>query len=363
MCYPSYLLPLSSLALANASGKQPKARILKRSSVPRRQTRSRDSSQVGSTRYIVSCHLRFAGICAHRYSTLAASDWPLFTLPTPAKSAEDGPSNDSANATSPAPESSAPSDQSGGTAEVTPTQPGHSSGQPSSTAGRRNTKILRSSKALPHPKDSNPLVTPTTFVAPSSGPSPHIPGSAPSPPQADEPRVVLTQPPSQPSTPPLNSLENPEVAARTDTSPLPELLAGVTNEPVWMKRKGTLNYFRITFKLGCFPDIIQRWYEFEQLLGFQDVVSVLSNSSYCALMLFRPQPNSRRINVHRLSVYSTATCTTIGRTTESRSTLSLVRSWSGGPSSVLLVGPRLFGLVGQQGSIPSLSSYRGGVRS
>jgi len=54
---------------------------------------------------------------------------------------------------------------------------------------------------------------------------------------------------------------------------LSNLLAGVMNEPMWMKKK-MLNYFCTTFKLGEFPNIIAHWYKLEGLLGFQDTVSL-----------------------------------------------------------------------------------------
>ena len=63
---------------------------------------------------------------------------------------------------------------------------------------------------------------------------------------------------------PLGHKETPNA-----TSVLPSnLLAGVMNEPMWMKKKKTLNYFRTTFKLGEFSNVIAHWYELEGLLGF-----------------------------------------------------------------------------------------------
>ena len=43
-----------------------------------------------------------------------------------------------------------------------------------------------------------------------------------------------------------------------------------------MKKKRTLEYFRNTYKLGHLSNVIQSWYELEKLLGFPDVVSVLT---------------------------------------------------------------------------------------
>jgi hypothetical protein len=56
--------------------------------------------------------------------------------------------------------------------------------------------------------------------------------------------------------------------------PSPDSLAGVTDEPAWMKKRRTLDYFRGTFKLGDLPKVIGNWYELERVLGFPDVVSV-----------------------------------------------------------------------------------------
>ena len=61
---------------------------------------------------------------------------------------------------------------------------------------------------------------------------------------------------------------------RTNANPPPKPLASITDEPVWMKKRDTLNYFRNTAKLGSLSDVIEHWYELEILLGFQDPVSV-----------------------------------------------------------------------------------------
>jgi hypothetical protein len=154
--------------------------------------------------------------------------------------------------------------------DVAPTQPG-------STVNQSDTENPRPSEVLPQPGVLYPLVTPTTFVAPEVNPgSPPIPDSArPSSPQTDEPQqVILTRPRSKPSTLLLNSPPSLEAASKTNASPPPNLLAGVTDEPTWMKKRQTLNYFRNTFKLGRLPDIILHWYKLEALLGFPETVSV-----------------------------------------------------------------------------------------
>ena len=51
------------------------------------------------------------------------------------------------------------------------------------------------------------------------------------------------------------------------------ILANISNAPAWMKKKQTLEYLCSTPKLGCFSDVIQHWYELEELLGFPHTVS------------------------------------------------------------------------------------------
>lgn len=82
--------------------------------------------------------------------------------------------------------------------------------------------------------------------------------------------------PSQDSTRPSRRVTpGREGIPHTGADPLPNFLAGITNEPEWMKNKRTLAYFRSTFKLGDLPNVIRHWYELEELLGFQETVSVL----------------------------------------------------------------------------------------
>ena len=63
-------------------------------------------------------------------------------------------------------------------------------------------------------------------------------------------------------------------ATQSNGSPPSKLLAGVTDRPMWMKKKKILDYFCSTFKLGNLSDIIEHWYELEGLLGFPETVSV-----------------------------------------------------------------------------------------
>jgi len=63
-------------------------------------------------------------------------------------------------------------------------------------------------------------------------------------------------------------------AAQSEVHSPSEPLAGVADEPSWMRKKRTLNYFRETAKLGCFSSVIERWYKLEGLLGLQETVSI-----------------------------------------------------------------------------------------
>ncbi|KAF9791998.1 hypothetical protein BJ322DRAFT_1015928 [Thelephora terrestris] len=69
---------------------------------------------------------------------------------------------------------------------------------------------------------------------------------------------------------PNMTLPSGEVLPRAIVVSQPETLIGIAVEPPWMGKKGTLDFFRETFKLGCLPNVINRWYELENLLGFPD---------------------------------------------------------------------------------------------
>lgn len=69
-------------------------------------------------------------------------------------------------------------------------------------------------------------------------------------------------------------LANHGTTPGTNPASLADPLVNVTNEPAWMKKKQTLNYFRGAFKLGDLSGVIRHWYELERLLGFQGVVSI-----------------------------------------------------------------------------------------
>lgn len=78
--------------------------------------------------------------------------------------------------------------------------------------------------------------------------------------------------PQENARPPDSSLENGTTRI-ADCGPPLDPLANITDEPAWMKKKRTLKYFREAPKLGCLSDVIQHWYQLEESLGFQNVVS------------------------------------------------------------------------------------------
>jgi hypothetical protein len=92
----------------------------------------------------------------------------------------------------------------------------------------------------------------------------------PSPPLVTEPKRVVTG-----KHPHANPASSDGVALLKGVgSPSPRVLAGLEDEPAWMEAKGTLDFFRNTFKAGKLSDVIEHWYELERLLGFQGTVSI-----------------------------------------------------------------------------------------
>ena len=90
---------------------------------------------------------------------------------------------------------------------------------------------------------------------------------------ADEPQPVTPVRASPQENATLGSSLEHGAPRNMDCGPPPNLLANITNEPVWMKRRRTLHYFRDVTKLGCLSNVIQHWYELERLLGFPGTVS------------------------------------------------------------------------------------------
>ena len=200
----------------------------------------------------------------------ARSDGPIDVMPNgPIDVMPNGPidamPNGPIDAASLVPELSTPSSQLGGSFDQSAAVDGLSGA------------AQFASEMLPQPEGLYPLVTPNTFAGIdfSPDPSPRIQHSAHLPlPQANDPQATTPQLNSQPNTLLPDPLLGSEIASQTSVGPLPGLLTGITNEPTWMKKKQTLDYFRSTFKLRQLSDVIQHWYELERLLGFQEAVSI-----------------------------------------------------------------------------------------
>ena len=114
------------------------------------------------------------------------------------------------------------------------------------------------------PPKTNPTVLPPTFnVARSSPPS--VAKSQP---------VTSHQPRPQVGTKSANPPSSDGAATRPNVNAARKLLAGAIDEPEWMKKKKTLNYFRGVIDFGDLYNVIEHWYELEGLLGFLETVRV-----------------------------------------------------------------------------------------
>lgn len=265
--------------------------------------------------------LRYIGIDVYQYFILAVAKWPLFTYNTPAGTTGAETANDLSGATpdlpsaisiTHAPELSAarviselpipPPEQRPPTPSFTPeltTPPGQSNAAPGQPGAVQLVTLddLESDFTLTQPivmsdESSVQLPVPTTLsVLPeaNTGHSTPIPDSAhPSSYPGDEPQKttpdrIRSRPDARPlplgrkGTSNANSISpsNTNIVSPSNANPASNTLAGVTDEPMWMKKKHTLNYFRGTTKLGDLPSVIEHWYELERLLGFPGNVSVL----------------------------------------------------------------------------------------
>ena len=267
---------LVSLLLASALEKRLTEEILKHSLVLRRHKNSDNSSQVGFTRYTIHIRLLFTCVSTYRRTVLAMSEWARFSFgtsvePTPTATVGGETADDQVhiNIIPPSPNSSTPSDQPNGSPNsFTPTsdQPDGSPNQPNTILSQLDT--VPSGVALNHPDIVlNQQDTTPTQPSHASNP-PGIPG--------DQPGTGVTAPHPDISYKPVTATTVPILSqphSQASASPPLNTLIGITNEPTWMKKKRTLNYFRNTFKLGDLPNVIGHWYELEELLGFQDTVS------------------------------------------------------------------------------------------
>lgn len=343
------------------------------SSVPKRQRKSSPSSQVGSIRCIVSRYPGVGSFDANQQTTSAASDWPLFTLDgEDAATTTDGAACDPTGVTvtcklssSPA-QPSTPSNQSAtlrNPSAIPPDPstilPNQSTAPPSEAAAPSDqshvTPIIPDS--TPHQVDPSPS-TPS-FVANQPGVADDRDSETPAQPNTDTDISSDSSGTAPPPSPVSRAVSAASVSSRSN------LLAGVRDEPGWMQKKGTLNYFRNTFKLGNLADVIRHWYELERLLGFQKVVSIPVFFSNCAYHSRRPRlhQDSQQNGAQSWSICFTRMHTNMTRTLVSRPIPLAGKSWHGGPRFVLLVKNRMSGLGDQQGFPPSLSFSPGGALS
>ena len=131
------------------------------------------------------------------------------------------------------------------------------------------------------PLQSNPPdgpVTAPTFATPETNPAVLLPTfnvARPSPPSVTKSQSVTShQPRPQAGTKSANPPSSNGAATRPNVNAARKLLAGAIDEPEWMKKKKTLNYFRGVINFGDLHNVIEHWYELEGLLGFPETVSV-----------------------------------------------------------------------------------------
>ena len=237
-------------------------------------------------------HSRVAHTNTNKFATSAVSEWGLFAAGPSAGLTTATTASASTDTASPTPSSSGPPDQSAvspnqlveptrpstvldqppnhpdylsSQSDTPPTQPGYTSGQPGVAVGPLDTADLDRDGEARQFDPSDQLVTPTAFMPPEVNitvlpPTPDI--RSPSP--LLVPQMVHTRNPS-----PLGN-----GVTRKSANPPTRLLAGITEEPMWMKKKHTLDYFRSTTDFGKLSNIIEHWYELENLLGFPEAVSI-----------------------------------------------------------------------------------------
>jgi len=276
----------------------------------------------------VRVHPWFTCFFTYQCILLAPADWPYFSLAasaesTPASTVGDGTANGQVHVNTISPtfdlltlsdQPDAPSNQSNTTPgqsdtsqpgvalmdiaqnrqETTPTQASNASDQLNAPGNPPSTNVITPQPGVSH----LPITTPTVLLQVDPSLSLPILGSTrPSPLRIDEPLPVIpSQPYSTATVPPqanpilsspipdytrpssLRIDEPPPVVpsqlySQASASPPPDMLAGITNEPTWMKKKRTLDYFRNAFKFGDLHNVIVHWYQLEELLGFQRNVS------------------------------------------------------------------------------------------
>ena len=188
-------------------------------------------------------------------------------------------------------ESFSSSDETFGSSDESPTSSSESASPSNQPAVQSNTSAIApiisdptshqpgTLAALPSLVIDQPNST-TNHVDPPTPTLPDIDANTPSvlpattdssPPTVPKPEKVVTGRPHTRAGLPDSSPSN----GSKGVDPLsPPVLAGAKDLPEWMEKKGTLDYFRNTFKLGKLSDVIEHWFELERLLGFRKSVGI-----------------------------------------------------------------------------------------
>ena len=150
---------------------------------------------------------------------------------------------------------------------------------------------------------------------------------------ATAPIVRAANDTSQPATINPSLLMTPIPIPRVDDPSLFDLPEDA-QESVWMAKKGTLEYFRSTFKMGNISSLISSWYQLEKVLDFPKQVKFYF---YCSLknilMLGRPWKDFQWTTAQKRLPYSSSMATTTHETMALVFPLSALRFRCGGTTS------------------------------
>lgn len=241
---------------ANALEVPPKDKISRRSLAPRRQRNSGRCSHHGSIEFTVRLFLYAYLRQPSNVFPTAVTDWHLYTLNPSATSSD--------NVLSADPDLEGENEATSGSRDVGGGEDGadidmQESHPPSATA------VL-----------SQPVIAPLATTATNS----HSP--------VDLSRNTHPVSPAETSTPAIPATQGQDITAPDQpvlhkTPSRNNLLTTFNDLPTnaresgWMKSKKTLNYFREVYKMGKLSDLILHWYQLEEALGFQEVVSCSAN--------------------------------------------------------------------------------------
>jgi len=236
----------------------------------------------------LSCTIPTTFIGTNHSTMLAEDDWRLFTTgPLVDATVTATTTSETSGDTTPAtPEFPSPPDQSAGSPDE-PVKLAHSTATSNNFLATQSGVPLNLSDHTPGQLDgvpiqsnpSNGLITAPALVTPKSNlailpPTPDVALSSQALSITESQLVTLRQLCPQTSAKSPNLPSGNDTAARPNVNSPRKLLAGATDEPEWMKKKRTLDYFRCAIKLGHLSNVIEHWYELERLLGFLETVSV-----------------------------------------------------------------------------------------